>query len=67
MVTQFSSDWITHVYDDHASSFKTNVIVHNMQTAGTRYEVCSTSGKENLKMALDLGRKLITEWLKDYN
>jgi hypothetical protein len=38
-----------------------------MQTLGTRYDGCDATGAEKLKHALESGRKLIQEWLKDFN
>jgi len=54
---------VTQAYVKAGLVFRTNFQVHNNQNYGTRYVVCSDSGRERLASALEYAHKLVADYL----
>jgi hypothetical protein len=60
----YSDDWISHVYDNSKSTYKSQLKVKNSQVAGTRYIECQ-AGHIHLGQELQLGNMMIQNYLRE--
>ena len=54
---------MTQAYVKAGLVFRTNFQVHNNQNYGTRYVVCSDSGRERLASAVEYAHKLVDDYI----